>query len=37
MQLRILRKEMRGMLGGLSFEYSIKIVPNQQELELIQK
>jgi len=37
MQLRILRRESKGMLGGLSFEYSIKIMPNQQELELIQK
>lgn len=37
MQLRILRTEAKGMFGGLSFEYSIKIVPDQQEMGLIQK
>ena len=37
MQLRILRTESKGMLGGLSFEYNIRIVADQQEQALIQK
>lgn len=37
MQLRILRTESKGMFGGLSFEYGIRITPDQQESALIQK
>ena len=37
MHLRIYRSESKGMLGGLSFEYSIKIVPTPQETALIQR
>jgi hypothetical protein len=37
MQLRILRTESKGMLGGLSFEYNIRIVVDPQEQALIQK
>lgn len=37
MRLRILRNESKGMLGGISFEYTIKIDVSPQESALIQK